>query len=72
MAKAGSVTEMYWITSSIVQSAGAPLGSCWLANAVGVGGVLTGGVEDDEGGVAGRPVAEIVVVGRVADGDPAV
>lgn len=60
---------MYWITSSIVQSAGAPLGSCWLANAV-VGVVGAVGVEDSEGGEGGKPVAVIAVVGRVADGDP--
>lgn len=65
MARAGSVIEMYWMTSSIVQSAGGPLG-----NEVGVAGLLAIGVEDEDGGEAGRPVAVVAVVGRVADGEP--
>lgn len=67
MAKAGSVTEMYWITSSIVQSAGAPFGNCWLASVVVAIEVGVG-----EGGDEGEPVAVMVVVGSVADGDPLV
>lgn len=63
---------MYWITSSIVQSAGAPLGNCWCAEIAAVPGVLSGEEENDGDGEAGKPVAVIVVVGSVADGDPVV
>lgn len=65
------------MTSSMDQSAGAPLGSCWLlANVVvdGVPGFGVVGLEDDDDGgggeEAGSPVAVIVVVGSVADGEP--